>query len=143
MNSLTSQLAQMKLESIPPENAARYYRHFLREIPTTFKPLSAAERSNPRVQGILEHYSSWFDAQDNDLCDESAPKDALTSTVLSKAMVETIVARARDGDSRLPPQSPQDHPCCPFWSRPEKDDWWLKEHGEDGRYGSDVLADLD
>lgn len=144
IDSLTSQLAQTTLNSKPlDDRAARYYRHHLREIPLYFKALSAAEREGPHVQAVLKHYSSWFDTEDSDLCDELVPKDEWTLVILSKAMVETIVTRVRNGDARVLPQSPQDHPCCPFWSRPEKDYRWLTETGRNERYGSDVLAKLE
>jgi hypothetical protein len=59
MDSLTSQLAQTTLKSKSlDERAARYYRHHLREIPLTFKPLLAAERADPHVEAVLKHCSS-------------------------------------------------------------------------------------
>jgi hypothetical protein len=35
--------------------------------------------------------------------------------MLSRMMVGLIFTRAGAGEGRMPPCSPQDHPCSPFW----------------------------
>jgi hypothetical protein len=130
MESLTSRLAQTMLRSISlDERAARYCRHHLREILQHSSLFQQQREPDPHVQAVLKHYSSWVYTEDSDLCDELAPKDGFTLTVLSRAMVEMIVPRARNGDAIVPPQSPQDHSCCPFQSRLEEDCWWLERIG--------------
>jgi hypothetical protein len=60
----------------------------------------------------------WFTAEYNDFLDEPCTKDPFVVGILSRAMVMVIMRRAWDGDVRTPPVSPVEHPCAPFWSRP-------------------------
>jgi hypothetical protein len=58
----------------------------------------------------------WFSATDGDLLHELCPNDPWILDVLSRAMVMTIVLRAREGDHRMPACSPAESSCAPFWS---------------------------
>jgi len=107
-----------------------YYQLNLLEIPSYFTPLSATELKLHAVQAVLTTYMPWFRAVDGDLLDERLPEDAWTLDIVSRAMVMIIVHRAWERDVRMPACSPADHPCAPFWSRPdgqECKDWGVEE----------------
>lgn len=47
------------------------------------------------IQVVLKQHSSWVDAEEIDLCDKLLPKDEWSLNILSRAMLEMIVTRAR------------------------------------------------
>jgi hypothetical protein len=98
--------------------------------PSLLPPLSAAEPSLSTVQAMLTTHIVWFRAADGDLLDECLLEDAWALDIVSRAMVMIIVQRGWEGDARMPACSPADHPCAPFWSRPdgqECKDWGVED----------------
>jgi hypothetical protein len=119
MCDLSNQLAKSSLDPTPLNyRVAYYYALYLAEIPWGFRALSVEELADPLVRSVLAQYRHWFDAEDTEILFDDVPSDAWVLDTVSRAMVYVIVSRAKSGDARMPACSPQDHPCSPFWSRP-------------------------
>lgn len=118
IQDLTTRLARTSITSTPSprsSRAAHYYALNISHIPSTLKPLTLAELAEPNVQAVLQLYKDWLVAEDTDLLDEKLPDHPWILSIISKAMVSVMVARAEKGDGRMPAQSPVGHPYCPFW----------------------------
>lgn len=130
MSSITISMDGVASTPSQSPKVRHYYQLNFLGIPSYFTPLSTAELSLPTVQAVLTTYMPWLRAVDGDLLDERLPDDAWTLDIVSRAMVMLIVHRTWEGDARIPAYSPADHPCAPFWSRPdgqECKDWGVEE----------------
>ncbi|KAF2825191.1 hypothetical protein CC86DRAFT_419032 [Ophiobolus disseminans] len=138
MQQLTSRLARSNIQDNVRSQAARAAYHYalnLSHIPCTFKPLSFADYADPQVQAVLAKYNHWLMAEDTDLLFEQLPPAPWALSIVSRAMVGIIVARAEKGVARMPAGSPQDHPRSPFWVEEGKYDGIFGDIGREGDGG--------